>query len=50
MGNCKYASGAKYDGHWDNGKRHGKGLHHYPNGDVYDGDWVDDKRHGRGKV
>lgn len=40
-----------YDGDWDEGKRHGRGLCIYRAGDVsdaYDGEWRNDKEQGRG--
>eukprot|EP01063_Lacrimia_lanifica_P022364 TRINITY_DN29994_c0_g1_i1.p1 TRINITY_DN29994_c0_g1~~TRINITY_DN29994_c0_g1_i1.p1 ORF type:complete len:639 (+),score=230.63 TRINITY_DN29994_c0_g1_i1:52-1917(+) len=37
-----------YHGAFRNGRRHGKGVIHYPNGDVFKGSWDDGKRHGEG--
>ncbi len=54
-GNCKNGygvyvshSGMKYEGEWENGKRHGKGTLTYPDGSKYDGEWKDNRMHGYG--
>ena len=45
---------ASYDGHWENGKRSGKGHYHqFSKGGRtytydYQGEWLDDKEHGQG--
>ena len=48
MGLCVKASGAKYEGEYQNDLKHGRGKYTYPNGDVYDGEWSEGKRHGKG--
>ena len=35
--------GRRYEGGWQGGKRHGRGVMTWPNGDVYAGEWRDDK-------
>lgn len=42
------ASGAKYEGEYQNDVKHGRGKYTYPNGDVYNGEWNEGKRHGKG--
>ena len=48
VGFIKYSNGDKYDGEWENDKKHGQGTYTWANGDKYDGAWEDDKRHGVG--
>lgn len=38
----------EYNGSWQNGKKHGEGMHRYRNGDVYKGSWQNGLRHGHG--
>ena len=38
----------RYEGHFQNGLRHGLGIHMFANGDRYDGDWIEDIRNGNG--
>lgn len=38
----------RYEGHFQNGLRHGRGIHIFANGDRYDGDWSEDIRNGTG--
>jgi DNA polymerase III epsilon subunit family exonuclease len=38
----------RYEGHFQNGLRHGRGIQTFANGDRYDGDWVKDIRDGNG--
>ncbi len=45
-----YPSGAKYVGHFRNGKIHGKGTLFFSNGNKYSGDWVDHYRSGNGTL
>ncbi|RHY54212.1 hypothetical protein DYB34_004214 [Aphanomyces astaci] len=42
--------GKRYQGQWDQGRRHGIGLLQFPNGEVYQGEWCDGKIHGRGDL
>ncbi len=35
-----YQSGAKYNGEWEGGFRHGKGVMQWPDGAKYEGQWV----------
>ena len=37
-----------YEGSWQDGVRHGKGIQKYSNGDTYQGDWFNNKKHGQG--
>jgi hypothetical protein len=43
-----YDNGARYEGEWENGRKHGKGTYYYANGNKYNGVWVNDKRTGHG--
>lgn len=36
----EFASGARAEGMWKNGKLNGKGKMRYPNNDFYDGEWL----------
>jgi len=47
---CKYASGGRYEGTMERGKRHHEGTFYYKNGAVYRGSWKWGKKHGRGKI
>lgn len=40
---------AYYEGHWQNGKFHGKGKYKTADGLVYTGEWAAGKRHGSGE-
>ncbi|HSX13250.1 MAG TPA: hypothetical protein VLE96_02380, partial [Chlamydiales bacterium] len=40
----------RYEGNWENDKKHGQGTHHYANGDRYEGNWENDKKHGEGTL
>lgn len=33
----RFANGAVYDGEWNMGKKHGRGVFTYPDGSKYDG-------------
>ena len=43
-----YASGAKYQGTFGDGKYHGQGTMFYANGDIFTGEWVGGKKDGTG--
>ena len=43
-----YSDGAKYEGDWKDGKRHGQGTLTWTNGNMYEGEWKDNKKHGKG--
>jgi hypothetical protein len=43
-----WSNGMKYEGEWDNGKKHGQGIYIWPSGHKYDGEWKNDKMYGRG--
>jgi len=45
-----YASGSKYIGEWENGRRNGQGTLSWSNGSTYTGAWKDDKFNGHGTV
>ena len=47
-GTKNYDSGARYEGEFLNGKRHGEGTYYYVSGNRYSGDWRNGKRTGRG--
>ena len=40
--------GGRYEGGYQNGERHGRGLRTWPNGDRYDGEWRYGQFTGRG--
>lgn len=42
-------SGDRFEGTYQNNKKHGFGTHFWTNGDVYRGYWEEDKMHGRGE-
>lgn len=42
-------TGARYDGEWKKGLKHGFGKFYYPDGSVYCGEWKQNKKHGNGK-
>ncbi len=42
-----YGNG-KYEGEFENEKKHGKGTYYWTSGDTYTGDWFDDKMAGQG--
>ena len=37
MSAVRFVNGAVYDGEWNKGKKHGKGVFSYPDGSKYDG-------------
>lgn len=43
-------TGERYQGEWQDNKKHGKGTVVYKNGDKYEGDWAGDLRHGLGTL
>lgn len=45
----EYPNGAKYDGEWKDGNKHGHGMFTRADGRKYDGMWKDNKSHGRGQ-
>ena len=49
-----YSDGAKYEGGWKHGKRHGQGTYTYGKGkwagDKYEGKWKNDRWHGQGTL
>ena len=49
LGIYLFANGDKYDGYWKEGKKEGKGNHHYKNGDKFEGDYHEDVKSGNGK-
>ncbi|KAF5831385.1 MORN repeat-containing protein 2 [Dunaliella salina] len=48
-GKFTYASGACYDGQWENGVYQGYGKYTWPDGRSYEGEWQQNKMHGNGK-
>ena len=42
------SSGHVYEGEWERGGMHGKGIYQWPNGEVYNGSWANNMRNGRG--
>lgn len=49
-GTYTYPDGAKYEGEWQNNKRHGRGLWTRPDGMKYEGGWENDKPNGQGTL
>jgi len=47
MSAVRFVNGAVYDGEWNKGKKHGKGVFSYPDGSKYDGTNDPDARHSR---
>jgi hypothetical protein len=45
---CNYADGGKYQGEWQDGKRHGIGTYISPTGTRYEGEWKDNGASGHG--
>ncbi len=45
---CNYADGSEYQGEWQDGKRHGKGILISPEGDRYEGQFENNFAHGEG--
>ena len=45
-----YPDGSKYEGEWQNNKRHGQGILTRPDGMRYEGEWADGKPHGKGTL
>jgi hypothetical protein len=43
-----WADGDKYEGGFENGERHGKGVITFADGDKYEGGWENGKQHGKG--
>lgn len=51
MGTYTYANGNRYDGHWLDDKRHGRGVFVCAeDGSVYDGEWSLGRKEGRGTL
>ncbi len=50
LGTYVYPSGARYTGHFRDGKIDGQGTLYFSNGNRYDGNWKDHYREGRGKL
>jgi hypothetical protein len=50
QGVYQFADGSKYNGEWEGGRRHGKGIYWCCNGDVYRGYWAKDCMSGQGKL
>ena len=49
-GEIIYANKDKYEGTFQNGKKHGKGIYHYTTGGKYKGEWAHDKKQGYGVI
>mmetsp|Transcript_14674 Transcript_14674/g.22141 ORF Transcript_14674/g.22141 Transcript_14674/m.22141 type:complete len:748 (+) Transcript_14674:55-2298(+) len=43
-------TGDVYEGGWENGLRHGKGIALFPDGTMYEGTWLNGKKHGFGQL
>lgn len=39
----QWPDGSRYEGNWQNMKKHGKGVNTCPNGERYEGLWENDK-------
>ncbi len=49
-GTYTYPDGAKYEGEWQNSKRHGRGIWKRPDGMKDEGEWANDKPNGQGTL
>ncbi|HIJ85817.1 MAG TPA: hypothetical protein HPQ00_16655, partial [Magnetococcales bacterium] len=47
-GSRVYDDGVRYEGEFNNGKRHGRGKQIWPDGAEYEGEYQNDKRNGQG--
>jgi hypothetical protein len=47
-GTYAWADGARYEGGWKDGQRHGYGVMRYADRGIYRGGWYNDERHGKG--
>ena len=47
-GTFTWPDGRKYEGGYQNDKKHGVGTFTWPNGKCYEGNWSDGKQHGIG--
>lgn len=45
-----YEDGSRYEGEWQDGKRHGQGVWTRPDGTTYAGEWKNDKPDGQGTL
>ena len=43
-----YPSGSIYDGEWEKGKKHGRGIYKYENGMKFDGNFALGRKYGDG--
>lgn len=43
-----WENGDRYEGEWNEGKRHGRGICRWADGRTYDGEWKEGKVHGTG--
>ena len=48
QGIMAYSDGAKYEGEWKDGKRHGQGTLTWSDGSSYVGEWNNGKKHDQG--
>ena len=46
----EWKNGTKYEGDFEDDKKHGTGTYIWPNETRYEGAWVDNKRNGFGKL
>ena len=44
----EWSDGDKYEGHFEDGKKHGEGTFTWSNGNCYVGNWIADMKHGYG--
>ena len=45
----RWKDGRKYEGQYQNDKKHGYGVYTWSDGRQYDGPWLNGKQHGKGK-
>merc|ERR1719353_213263 len=50
VGTYVETDGARYEGLWKDGSRHGQGLQFWTGGDIYAGQWQKDAPHGKGRM
>lgn len=51
LGPMKFAETQEmYEGQWENGVRHGRGVNYWPDGSIYEGYWRNGAAEGKGKI
>ena len=47
-GTYYFTDNERYEGEFQQGKKHGRGTYHMVNGDRFEGEYINDLRHGKG--